>query len=131
MGIRIDPLSTSESNELYNHSNKHYLLIKGFFCIIQIYIPDSLRANMALTPNQIAELLKLRALGWSQAEIAEKLNTSQQVIGYQLKKLKEQSKKRGTDEVFNAALIGGLAGAAAGIGLVALLELMKESGKGK
>ena len=65
---------------------------------------------MALTPKQIAELLKLRALGWSQAEIAEKLNTSQQVIGYQLKKLKEQSKKRGTDEVFNAALIGGLAG---------------------
>ena len=44
---------------------------------------------------------------------------------------KEQSKKRGTDEVFNAALIGGLAGAAAGIGLVALLELMKESGKGE
>ena len=64
---------------------------------------------MALTPNQIAELLKLRALGWSQSEIAEVLNTSQQVIGYHLKKLKEQSKKRGTDEVFNAALIGGLA----------------------
>ena len=30
---------------------------------------------MALTPKQIAELLKLRALGWSQAEIAEKLET--------------------------------------------------------
>ena len=53
---------------------------------------------MALDSKQIAELLKLRALGWSQAEIAEKLNTSQQVIGYQLKKLKEQSKKKGTDE---------------------------------
>ena len=90
---------------------------------------DSLRSDMALTPNQIAELLKLRALGWSQSEIAEKLNTSQQVIGYQLKKLKEKSKIRGTDEVFNAALIGGLAGAAAGIGLVALLELLKETGK--
>ena len=48
---------------------------------------------MALTPKQIAELLKLRALGWSQAEIAEKLETSQQVIGYQLKKLKKQSKR--------------------------------------
>ena len=47
---------------------------------------------MALTPKQIAELLKLRALGWSQAEIAEQLKTSQQVIGYQLKKLKKQSK---------------------------------------
>jgi orotate phosphoribosyltransferase-like protein len=79
---------------------------------------------MALTPKQIAELLKLRALGWSQAEIAEKLETSQQVIGYQLKKLKKQSKEKGADEVFNAALIGGLAGAAAGIGIVALLELL-------
>ena len=87
--------------------------------------------NMALTPKQIAELLKLRALGWSQAEIAEKLDTSQQVIGYQLKKLKKQSKEKGADEVFNAALIGGLAGAAAGIGIVALLELLKQSENGK
>tara|TARA_B100002052_G_C15731421_1_gene528829 strand:+ start:560 stop:814 length:255 start_codon:yes stop_codon:yes gene_type:complete len=84
---------------------------------------------MALTPTQICELIKLRALGWSQSEIAEKLNTSQQVIGYQLKKLKNQSKKMGTDEVFNAALIGGLAGAAAGIGIVTLLELLKDSNK--
>jgi transcriptional regulator len=49
---------------------------------------------MALTPKQIAELLKLRALGWSQAEIAEKLETSQQVIGYQLKNLKNNRKKK-------------------------------------
>ncbi|MDA8715518.1 hypothetical protein N9M06_00075 [Candidatus Poseidoniales archaeon] len=84
---------------------------------------------MALTPKQIAELLKLRALGWSQAEIAEQLKTSQQVIGYQLKKLKKQSREKGADEVFNAALIGGLAGTAAGIGIVALLELLKDSKK--
>ena len=43
---------------------------------------------MALSPKQVAELLKLRALGWSQKEIAEHLGTSQQVIGYHLKKLK-------------------------------------------
>ena len=82
---------------------------------------------MALDPRDIAELLKLRALGFSQAEIAEKLKTSQQVIAYQLRKLKEQANKKGTDEVFNAALIGGLAGAAAGIGIVALLELLKNN----
>ena len=82
---------------------------------------------MALDPKQLAELLKLRALGFSQAEIAETLNTSQQVIAYQLRKLKEKAKKNGTDEVFNAALIGGLAGAAAGIGIVALIELLKNS----
>jgi DNA-binding NarL/FixJ family response regulator len=82
---------------------------------------------MALTPKQIAELLKLRALGWSQAEIAEILNTSQQVVGYHLKKLKKQSKERGADEVFNAALIGGLVGASAGVAIVALLELLNQT----
>ncbi len=82
---------------------------------------------MALDAQQIAELLKLRALGWSQAEIADKLKTSQQVIGYHLKKLKDQSKKKGTDEVFNAALMGGIAGAAGGFALAMLLqELMKK-----
>ena len=84
---------------------------------------------MALTPSQIAELLKMRALGFNQAEIAEALNTSQQVIAYQLKKLKDQAKKKGTDEVFNSALIGGLAGAAAGIGVIDLMELLKDSKK--
>ena len=84
---------------------------------------------MALNAMQIAELLKMRALGFNQAEIAEALNTSQQVIAYQLRKLKDQAKKKGTDEVFNAALIGGLAGAAAGIGVIALMELLKDSKK--
>ena len=42
-----------------------------------------------------------------------------------LRYLKEQATKKGTDEVFNAALIGGLAGAAAGIGVIALIELLK------
>ena len=84
---------------------------------------------MGLNPKELAKLLKLRALGWSQAEIAEELDKSQQVIAYQLKKLKKESKKKGTDEVFNAALIGGLAGAAAGIGVSALLELLKDQTK--
>ena len=90
---------------------------------------DRLGHNMALDPKQIAELLKMRAIGFSQAEIAKALDTSQQVIAYQLKKLKEQAAKKGTDEVFNSALIGGLAGAAAGIGVFALLELMKNQEK--
>ncbi len=84
---------------------------------------------MGLNPKELAELLKMRALGWSQTEIAEALGKSQQVIAYQLKKLKAESKKKGTDEVFNAALIGGLAGAAAGIGVFALIELLKNQEK--
>tara|TARA_B100001093_G_C26798043_1_gene1002069 strand:+ start:594 stop:845 length:252 start_codon:yes stop_codon:yes gene_type:complete len=82
---------------------------------------------MALTPEQVSNLLKLRALGWSQAEIAEQLKVSQQTIAYNLKKLKEQSKKFGADEVFNKAMLAGLTGAAAGVGLVALLELLKNN----
>jgi orotate phosphoribosyltransferase-like protein len=82
---------------------------------------------MALDASQLAELLKMRALGFSQSEIAQALDTSQQVIAYQLKKLKKQARKKGTDEVFNAALIGGLAGAATGIGIVALLELLRDN----
>ena len=84
---------------------------------------------MGLNPKELAKMLKLRALGWSQSEIAEELDKSQQVIAYQLKKLKKESKKKGADEVFNAALIGGLAGAAAGIGVFALLELLKDQTK--
>ena len=84
---------------------------------------------MGLTPKELAEMLKMRALGWNQKEIAEALNKSQQVIAYQLKKLKAESKKKGTDEVFNAALVGGLAGAAARIGVFALLELLRNQGK--
>ena len=110
------------------------MYIQHIFCIIQNIVLQYkfkyLRfhgVDVALDPKDIAELLKLRALGFSQAEIAEKLKTSQQVIGYQLKKLKEQANRKGTDEVFNAALIGGLAGAAAGIGIVALLELLKNN----
>ena len=84
---------------------------------------------MGLTPKELAEMLKMRALGWNQKEIAEALNKSQQVIAYQLKKLKAESKKKGTDEVFNAALIGGFTGAAVGIGAFALLEWLNKQNK--
>ena len=61
---------------------------------------------MALDAKQLAKLLKLRALGWSQKDIAEAIGQSQQVVAYQLKKLREQSMKEGVDNVFSAALLG-------------------------
>jgi len=77
---------------------------------------------MPLSPQQLSSLLKLRAIGWSQSEIAETLGTSQQVVAYHLKKLKEESKKKSADDVFSAALLGGMA-VGAGIGaLVALMD---------
>ena len=77
---------------------------------------------MPLSPQQIASILKLRAIGWSQKEIAETIGASQQVVAYHLKKLKEQSKKVGADDVFNSALLGGLAMGAAAAGLAMLIE---------
>tara|TARA_B100000287_G_scaffold376028_1_gene376900 strand:+ start:430 stop:678 length:249 start_codon:yes stop_codon:yes gene_type:complete len=75
---------------------------------------------MTLTAQQISSLLKLRAIGWSQKEIADTLGVSQQVIAYHLKKLKEQAKKTNVDDVFSAALLGGLA-VGAGIGALAMI----------
>ena len=92
-------------------------------------MPEPARVFMGLNPKELAKLMKMRALGWNQKEIAEALDKSQQVIAYQLKKLKIESKKKGMDEVFNSALVGGLAGAAAGTGIVALLELLRNQNK--
>ena len=75
---------------------------------------------MALSPQQIASILKLRGIGWSQKEIADTIGASQQVVAYHLKKLREESKKKGADDVFSAALLGGMA-LGAGIGALALL----------
>ena len=79
---------------------------------------------MALNTNQILKLLKMRALGFNQSEIANVLQTSQQVIAKKLKKLKQQAIEKGTDEVFNSVLVGGLTGGAVGAGVYALIELI-------
>ena len=78
---------------------------------------------MALEASQLAKLLKLRAVGWSQQEIADAIGTSQQVVAYQLKKLKEESMKKDPEDVFNAAILGGLAIVA---GIMALAQLLKK-----
>ena len=77
---------------------------------------------MPLSPQQIASILKLRAIGGSQKEIAETIGASQQVVAYHLKKMREESKKVGADDVFNSALLGGLAIGAAAAGLAMLIE---------
>ncbi|SVC48392.1 uncharacterized protein METZ01_LOCUS301246 [marine metagenome] len=75
---------------------------------------------MPLSPQQIASILKLRGLGWTQKEIADTIGASQQVVAYHLKKLREESKEKGADDVFSSALLGGMA-IGAGIGALALL----------
>ena len=75
---------------------------------------------MPLSPQQIASILKLRAVGWSQKEIADTIGASQQVVAYHLKKMREESKQTSADDVFSSALLGGMA-IGAGIGALALL----------
>lgn len=82
---------------------------------------------MPLTPKQIASILKLRAIGWSQKEIAETIGVSQQVIAYHLKKLRDKSRETDPEDVFSSALLGGLA---LGAGLVALSQLAELLTKG-
>jgi DNA-binding NarL/FixJ family response regulator len=77
--------------------------------------------NMA-TPMQIAQIVKFRALGWSQQEIADEVDLSRQAVAYQLQRLKRESKKKNADDVFSTALLGGLVGAAGGFAIALLLD---------
>ena len=77
-------------------------------------------------PQQIAKLVKLRALGWSQQEIAEQIGLSRQAVANQLQRLKNESLKTNVDDVLTEALLGGLVAAAGGIGLAMILDALKK-----
>ena len=77
---------------------------------------------MSLSPQQIASILKLRAIGWTQKDIADTIGASQQVVAYHLKKMREESKQTSADDVFSSALLGGMAMGAAVAGLAMLID---------
>ncbi len=77
---------------------------------------------MPLSPQQIASILKLRAIGWTQKDIADTIGASQQVVAYHLKKMREESKQTSADDVFSSALLGGMAMGAAVAGLAMLID---------
>ena len=122
MGYPSDSLVTQRESVFLTKYKKYFGLQKKILYITKYNNECSLRlfVNMALTQAQIASLLKLRGIGWSQKEIAETLGTSQQVVAYHLKKLKEESKKKSPEDVFSAALLGGMA-VGAGLGALAML----------
>jgi transcriptional regulator len=74
------------------------------------------------TPQQVAMIVKFRALGWSQQEIADEVGLSRQAVAYQLKCLKNKSKQMNADDLLMGTLIGGMAGFASGIILAQVLE---------
>lgn len=54
-----------------------------------------------LTLRQIATIVKLRGLGFSQKEIAERIGEiTPSAISYQLKRIKGLAEKEGVDQVF-------------------------------
>lgn len=74
-----------------------------------------------LTDYERAEIMRLRALGYSNQEIAHQLGYSEPTIGYHVKKTRERAKKGEADDLF-----WGLVAIAAGIGLVELLRRLKK-----
>jgi len=58
------------------------------------------------SPEQIAQIAKFRALGYTQQEIADEVGLSRQAVAYQLLRLKNKSKIEGEIEVLVTALMG-------------------------
>lgn len=79
-------------------------------------------SDRRLTEREIAEIVKMRGLGYSQAEIAQEFGVSQSAIQYQLAKIKDRALKEGNDEVFTALVVGAGLGLGAGLILAKLLE---------
>ncbi len=78
------------------------------------------------TKAQIAKMVQLRGLGYSLEEIAAEIGLSKSAVAYQLQKLKEASKNSKADEVFNAAILGGLVGAASGLAIAASIDIINK-----
>jgi predicted transcriptional regulator len=78
------------------------------------------------TKAQIAKIVQLRGLGYSLEEIAVEIGLSKSAVAYQLQKLKQESLRTKADEVFNAAILGGLVGAASGLAIAALIDIINK-----
>ena len=81
--------------------------------------------------GKVATIAKMRALGYSQREIAEEIDVSQPSVAYQLRKLKQRVKDRSRDEVLSKVLLGGFIDSLSGSALARFLnfsEAVEETG---
>jgi len=81
--------------------------------------------------GKVATIAKMRALGYSQREIAEEIGVSQPSVAYQLRKLKQRVKDRSRDEVLSKVLLGGFIDSLSGSALARFLnfsEAVEEAG---
>ena len=77
-----------------------------------------------LNGQDIAEIVKMRGLGYKQAEIAQCLGVSQSAVQYQLSRINERARKEGNEDTFLALFIE--AGLNIGAGLLLAKILVKE-----
>ena len=84
-----------------------------------------------MEPGKLATIAKMRALGYSQREIADEIGESQPSVAYQLRKLKQRVKDRSRDEVLSKVLLGGFIDSLSGSALARFLnfsEAVEEAG---
>ena len=80
--------------------------------------------------GKLATIAKMRALGYSQREIAEEIGVSQPSVAYQLRKLKQRVKDRSRDEVLSKVLLGGFIDSLSGSALARFLQFAPEEEEG-
>ena len=75
-----------------------------------------------MEPGKLATIAKMRALGYSQREIAEEIGVSQPSVAYQLRKLKRMSAEGSREEVLSKVLLGGFLESLSGSALARFLR---------
>ena len=75
-----------------------------------------------MDPGKVATIAKMRALGFSQREIAEEIGVSQPSVAYQLRKLKRMSAEGSKDELLSKVLLGGFLDSLSGSALARFLH---------
>ena len=67
--------------------------------------------------SKLATIAKMRALGYSQREIADEIGVSQPTVAYQLRKLKQRVNNHSRDEVLSKVLLEGFVDSLSGSAL--------------
>jgi len=76
--------------------------------------------------SKLATIAKMRALGYSQREIADEIGVSQPSVAYQLRKLKRMADEGPRDEVLSKVLLSGFLDSLSGSALLRFLQFPPE-----